>query len=278
MDWKTCPYISFNFVKPKTRTHFFAIQILDTLSPLLSFIGALESLATLSEAQLKLLFFEKETAINIKVSSTLRQLNQKHSHWEGIIDYDNDEYFNVTAEEMVLSTQFLQTQKNKLIVLQEHFKRYCNTLPVFGFNSAEYDINLIKSCLLPILVNERKLNQQLSRKLISLFASSLLMCSYLIFWTFLVGLLVLTRSSKIIKRRKPKLFSPMSCSTVVRQYKLKNKKVPSYDFFSKLRNVNPLEKDYNDSESLTTSGLSSEQAVCKLRPNKIPLTGNENYA
>ena len=28
----------------------------------------------------------------------------------------------------------------------------------------------------------------------------------------------------------------------------------------------------------TTSGLSSEQAVCKLRLNKIPPTGDENYA
>ena len=61
--------------------------------------------------------------------------------------------------------------------------------------------------------------------------------------------------------------------------KLNNKELLPYDsFFSKLRNINPLEKDYNDSENLTTSGLSSEQAVCKLRLNKIPPTGYENYA
>ena len=47
--------------------------------------------------------------------------------------------------------------------------------------------------------------------------------------------------------------------------KLNNKELPPYDsFFSKLRNINLLEKDYNDFENLTTSGLSSEQAVCKL--------------
>ena len=46
-------------------------------------------------------------------------------------------------------------QKNRLIDLQEHFERYCKNLPVLGFNSAKYDINLMKSCLLPILVNER---------------------------------------------------------------------------------------------------------------------------
>ena len=54
-----------------------------------------------------------------------------------------------------------------------------------------------------------------------------------------------------------------------------NKELPPYDsFFSILRNINPLEKDYNDFENLTTSGLSTEQAVCKLRLKKTPATGN----
>ena len=45
-----------------------------------------------------------------------------------------------------------------------------------------------------------------------------------------------------------------------------------------MRNIKPLEKGYNDFENLTTSDLSSEQAVCKLRLNKVPPTGDENYA
>ena len=60
---------------------------------------------------------------------------------------------------------------------------------------------------------------------------------------------------------------------------MNNKELPSYDsFFSRLRNNNPLEKDYNDFQNLTTSGLSSERAVCKLRLNKIPPKGDEIYA
>ena len=129
---------------------------------------------------MKLGFIEVETAIKIKLSSILEQLNQRDSQQERVFDHDNDEYFNDTMEEKEVSTQFLQMQKNQLIDLQQHFERYCNTLPVFGFNSAQYDTNLIKSYLLPILVNEQKLNQQLSKKLISLFPSSLVMCSYLI--------------------------------------------------------------------------------------------------
>ena len=61
--------------------------------------------------------------------------------------------------------------------------------------------------------------------------------------------------------------------------KLNNKELPPNDSFSsKLRNINPLEKDCNDFKNLTTSELSSEQAVCKLRLNKIIQTGDENYA
>ena len=47
--------------------------------------------------------------------------------------------------EKCASTQFLQIQKNQVIELQEHLRRYCNFLPVFGFKSAKYDLKLIKS-------------------------------------------------------------------------------------------------------------------------------------
>ena len=55
-------------------------------------------------------------------------------------------------------------QKNQLIELQEHLERYCNVLPVFAFNSANYDINLIKSCLLPIFINERNMEPIVIKK------------------------------------------------------------------------------------------------------------------
>ena len=52
---------------------------------------------------------------------------------------------------------------------------------------------------------------------------------------------------------------------------------PPYDsFFSILRNSNPLEKDYNDFQKLVNSVLTTEQAVIKLRIDRIPPTGAEN--
>ena len=80
-------------------------------------------MATQSKAQMKLRFIEVETAIKIKLSSILEQLNQRHSQQDRVIDYDNDECFKDTMEEKEMSTQFLQMQKHQLIDLQEHFER-----------------------------------------------------------------------------------------------------------------------------------------------------------
>ena len=55
-------------------------------------------------------------------------------------------------------------KKNHIIDLQESPERYCKVLPVFGFNSAKYDLNLIKSYSLPILVNERDIEPTVINK------------------------------------------------------------------------------------------------------------------
>ena len=46
----------------------------------------------------------------------------------------------------------------------QHLERYTNTLPVFGFNSGRYDINLIKSYLIPYLINKKENEQSVIKK------------------------------------------------------------------------------------------------------------------
>ena len=59
--------------------------------------------------------------------------------------------------------------------------------------------------------------------------------------------------------------------------KMNNKELPPYDsFFSILRK--PPEKDYNDFQNLVNSGVTTEQAVAKIRMDRIPPTGAENYS
>ena len=113
-----------------------------------SFIGALENLAYQSKAKMKNLFLDIKTTVKIKLGSILEKLTQRHNRREQA-DLDDCD------KESCTSTQFLQIQQNQFIDLQESLERCYNVLSVFCFNSAKYDLNLIKSYLLPILVNER---------------------------------------------------------------------------------------------------------------------------
>ena len=103
-----------------------------------SFIGVLENLASQSKAKMKNLFLDIETTIKIELGSILEKLTQRHNRRE---QADLDDCDNKTCAPI----QFFKIPKNQLIDLQESLERFCNVLPVFGFNSAKYDLNLIKS-------------------------------------------------------------------------------------------------------------------------------------
>ena len=142
-----------------------------------SFIGALENLALQSETIMKNLFSDIETTINVKLGSILEKYTQRHNRRE---QADLDDCDNVNCA----STQFLQIQKKQLIDLQKHLERYCNVLPIFGFNSAKHNLNLIESYLLPILVNERNIEPTVKKRT-SLSRSNSAIFSCWILWTFL---------------------------------------------------------------------------------------------
>ena len=60
----------------------------------------------------------------------------------------------IVITKFVPQRNFYRYKKNQIIDLQESLGQNCNVLPVSVFNSAKYVLNLIKSYLLPILVNE----------------------------------------------------------------------------------------------------------------------------
>ena len=116
-----------------------------------AFIDAVEVLATQSKAQMKLKFLETQTAIKSKLTLTLDTPNERCCRNQRVFEFEDHCFENDNGGKDA-STQFLQMQKNQLIELQEHLECYCNVLPVFGFDSAKYDINFIKSYLIPILI------------------------------------------------------------------------------------------------------------------------------
>ena len=167
-------------------------------------------------------------------------------------------------------------KKNQLIDLLESLERYYNVLPVFGFNSAKYDLNLIKSYLVPILVNERdieptvikKANQFISFKFGDIQLSDIM--------NFLGGATSLDSFLKAYKTSESKGFLPYEWFD--HPDKMQSTELPPYDaFYSKLRSCNPLEAEYTVYVNLLKSGLTTEQAVIKLKPSKPPPTRIENY-
>ena len=201
-----------------------------------SFFTALEGLATQSKAQMKLNFIEVETAIKIKLCAILEQLNQRLNRAERVSNFVDD--CIVEEEGKDLSTQFLQMQKNQLIDLHEHFERYCNVLPVFRFNSAKYDINLIKSYLLPILVNERDIKPTVIKKANQFVSLKFGDIQLLDIMNFLGGATSLDSFLKAYETKGSFPYEWFDCPE-----KMNNKELPPYDsFFSILRNSNPLKK------------------------------------
>ena len=59
--------------------------------------------------------------------------------------------------------------------------------------------------------------------------------------------------------------------------KTNNSEIPLYDaFFSKLRNVNPLEMDHSDYQNILSCGLTTDEALSKMKLSKPAPSGEEN--
>ena len=97
--------------------------------------------------------------------------------------------------------------ENQLVELQEKLERHCNVLPVFVFISAKYDINLIKSYLLPFLIDERKMEPTVIRQTKHFVSFNFDDVQLPDIMNFLSGEQASTRLLKLIKQQKPKIFS-----------------------------------------------------------------------
>ena len=236
-----------------------------------SFIDAVEGSTTQSKDRMILKFLEKETAIKSKLTRTLESLNEPRCRNQCVFEFE-DHCFEDDNQEKDASTHFLRMQKNQLIELQEHLERYCNVSTVFGFNSAKYDINLIKSYLLPILINERNMEPTVIKKTNHFVSFKFGVVQLPDIMNFLVGATSLDSFLKPYKTSETKGFFPYEWFNCPQ--KMNNSELPPYDaFFSKLRNVNPLEKDYSDYQNLLSSGLKTEEALCKMKLSKPPSSG-----
>ena len=145
--------------------------------------------------------------------------------------------------------------KNQLLELQQHFERYLNTLPVFGFNSGKYDLNLIKSYLLPYLIHERDIQPTVIKKANHFVSLKCGDVQFLDILNFLGGATSLDSFLKAYKTNETKRF--FRYEMLDSPEKLDATFLPPYNcFFSKLRNYNPLEKEFTDFIKLLNNGFS----------------------
>ena len=147
---------------------------------------------------------------------------------------------------------------------------------MFGFNSAKYDLTLIKSFLLPILGNERDNEPTVIKKENQFISFSFGDIQLLDIMNFLGGATSLHSFLKAYRISETKGFLPYEWFD--HPDKIKKTELPPYDpFYSKFRICNPLEAEYMDYVNLFKNGLTTEQAVIKLKLSKPPPTGIEKY-
>ena len=169
---------------------------------------------------------------------------------------------------MILITKFVpqlnsyRYKKNQLIDLQETLERYCNVLPVFGFNSAKDDLNLIKSYLLPILVKERDIEPTVIKKANQFILFKFGDIQVLDILNLLGGATSLDSHLKAYKTSETKGFFPYELFD--HSDEMQNTELPPYDaFYSKIRSCIHLEAEYKNYGNLLKSGLTTGQALVK---------------
>ena len=240
-----------------------------------SFIDAVEGFATQSKAQMKLKFLEVETAIKSKLTRTLESPNERRCRNQRVFEF-TDQCFEDDNGKKGASTQFLQMHKMQLIELQEHLERYCNVLAVFGFKSAKHDINLIISYLFSILINERNMEPTVIKKTNQFVSFNIGDVQFLDIMNFFGGATCLDSFLKAYKTSETKGFFPYECFDCPQ--KMNNSELLPYDaFFSKLRNVNLLEKNHSDYQKLLSCGLKTGEALSKMKLSKPPPSGEGSY-
>ena len=84
--------------------------------------------------------------------------------------------------------------------------------------------------------------------------------------------------TRFLKLKKAETKGFFQCEWFDCPQKMNNSELPPYDaFFSKLRKVNPLEKDYSDYQNLFSCGLKTEEALSKMKLSRTPPSGEENH-
>ena len=156
------------------------------------------------------------------------------------------------------------------------FESYCRELPMFGFNSAGYDIKLIKKYLFKELCKRDEspsFTVKKAGKYPYIKSESL---KFLDILQFLAPGYNLKSFFKAFDANEEKGFFPYDYFTSAEQ--LDETTLPPYDtFYSTIKGCNVLEEDYATFQKQINQGKSEQEALQILHLQEIPKTAPENY-
>ena len=235
---------------------------------IISFVAQLEILSAKNKADLKPKFLAVEAEIKDRLSDIYSRLQ---------IVSETQPNISSETEDSNVSKSFLQIQQKQLLDLQRHFNNYVDTLPVFGLISGKYDLNLIKAYLIPHLLNDRDIQPTVIKKANQFISFKFCDIQFLDILNFLAGAKSLDSFLKAYQSEETKGYFPYEWFDSFT--KLDCNHLPPYDcFFSKLKNLNPLEKDFSQFKKLMESGKEELDVLRELGLKEKPLSGKENYA
>ena len=179
------------------------------------------------------------------------------------VEMDNDD--NVMSEDM-----------KRLEKLYKRFEAYCKELVVFRFNSAGYDIKLIRKHLLKELCEHGQQPTFTVKKSGKYPCIKTEHLKFLDVLQFLAPGYNLKSSFKAFGVSEQKGFFPYDYFTSTEQ--LDETTLPTYDtFYSTIKVCNVLEEEHSAFQKLVDQETSEQEALQTFRLPTKPKTGPENY-
>ena len=243
------------------------------------FIDQLLELSKESERKMReaLFFvFEKLEAEEANILNQLPRVDDDDNLSSNLFIDDQSTETELDIDQNVKLSQ-LKFKLRTVHSLREEFTRYCRDLPVFGFNSSRYDLNLIKEPLLNILMKERNCSPSVVRKNNQIIGMNFLGLQFLDIMNFLGGSVSLDKFLKAYGMTEQKGYFPYEWFDD--PDKLQVTHLPQLkSFFSKLKNCNVLGVEYDEFIVQLRQGLSENDALKKLKLVERPKTISENYS
>ena len=189
--------------------------------------------------------------------------------------FDNDAEPDEEEDEE-LEIRRLRCELKMLSNVRQDFENYYSTIPVFGFNSSRYDLNLIKEYLLHHLLIEKNVVPKVIRTGNKYIGMNFLGLQFLDIVNFLGGATTLDNFLKAYGASEEKGFFPYEWFDSAE--KLNETQLPPIEsFWSKLKNHNVLSVDYDKFMDCKKRGIEKKEALKKLKLKTVPKNAEENY-